>query len=193
VVEYHRPFSLLNALQVKTNASVFKLDRTMLYELGTPEVLYLWSAGTRSQSSLEILYEVWNGPVLSERRRWTLLAAAWVCVGGCAFSKTPKMNLIAVDPNGNGFVDQRTGRQFVPFGTNYYDPNTGWPPKIWQQFNAERVAQQFKIMKLPGRELRSGFSGRRELSAGCHTVNPEALGKLDAMLKIARRTGIRLI
>jgi protease-4 len=47
VVEYRRPFSLLSILNAKTNASVFKFDRTMLYELGTPEVLYLWSAGTR--------------------------------------------------------------------------------------------------------------------------------------------------
>jgi protease-4 len=47
VVEYRRPFSLLNVLGVKKDASVFKLDRTLLYELGTPEVLYLWSAGTR--------------------------------------------------------------------------------------------------------------------------------------------------
>jgi protease-4 len=47
VVEYRRPFSWLNVLDVKKNATVFKFDRTMLYELGTPEVLYLWSAGTR--------------------------------------------------------------------------------------------------------------------------------------------------
>jgi len=47
VVEYRRPFSWLSALGVQRTTGAFKLDRTMLYELSTPEVLYLWGAGTR--------------------------------------------------------------------------------------------------------------------------------------------------
>jgi hypothetical protein len=47
VVEYRRPFSWFNMLGVQQKSrGAFKLDRTMLYELSTPEVLYLWGAGT---------------------------------------------------------------------------------------------------------------------------------------------------
>jgi len=44
VVEYRRPFSWRSILSVK-NANVFKIDRMRLYELATPEILYLWNAG----------------------------------------------------------------------------------------------------------------------------------------------------
>jgi len=47
VVEYRRPFSWFNMLGVQQKSKgTFRLDRTMLYELSTPEVLYLWGAGT---------------------------------------------------------------------------------------------------------------------------------------------------
>jgi protease-4 len=43
VVAYRRPFTFADLLSYrKTN--LFKLDRNMLYELCTPQVLYLWSA-----------------------------------------------------------------------------------------------------------------------------------------------------
>lgn len=43
VVEYHRPFSLASFLSYRASNSL-KIDRTTLYELSTPQVLYLWSA-----------------------------------------------------------------------------------------------------------------------------------------------------
>ena len=43
VVRYRRPFSFSDILMSR-QASLPKLDRTTLYELGTPQVLYLWSA-----------------------------------------------------------------------------------------------------------------------------------------------------
>lgn len=43
VVGYRRPFSLTDFLSYRS-ASLPKLDRNTLYELGTPQVLYLWSA-----------------------------------------------------------------------------------------------------------------------------------------------------
>ncbi|MBN1795424.1 MAG: signal peptide peptidase SppA [Sedimentisphaerales bacterium] len=42
VVEYKRPFSLGSLLGAEAR-SIFKLDRKTLYELATPEVMYLWS------------------------------------------------------------------------------------------------------------------------------------------------------
>ena len=43
VVQYRKPFSLTDLLTYG-KASLPKLDRTTLYELGTPQVMYLWSA-----------------------------------------------------------------------------------------------------------------------------------------------------
>jgi protease-4 len=43
VVEYRRPFSLMSFLNAKSG-QIPKLDRKTLFEFGTPQVLYLWSA-----------------------------------------------------------------------------------------------------------------------------------------------------
>jgi protease-4 len=43
VVEYRKPFSLTDFFSYRKQ-SLFKIDRTTLYELGTPQILYLWSA-----------------------------------------------------------------------------------------------------------------------------------------------------
>ncbi len=42
VVEYRKPFSLADFLH-SSSQSFLKIDRSALYELGTPQVLYLWS------------------------------------------------------------------------------------------------------------------------------------------------------
>ena len=42
VVEYRRPFSLGGFLRLQSR-SILKIDRTTLYELSTPQLLYLWS------------------------------------------------------------------------------------------------------------------------------------------------------
>jgi len=44
VIEYRRPFSLVGFLSLRSKSkNVLNFDRTMLYELGTPQLLYLWT------------------------------------------------------------------------------------------------------------------------------------------------------
>jgi len=43
VVEYRRPFSLTEFLSSR-GQNIIKIDRTTLHELGTPQIMYLWSA-----------------------------------------------------------------------------------------------------------------------------------------------------
>jgi protease-4 len=43
VVEYRRPFSLTDFLSYR-KSNLLKIDKTALYELSTPQILYLWSA-----------------------------------------------------------------------------------------------------------------------------------------------------
>ena len=42
VVEYRKPFSLAGFLRLQSR-NILKIDRTTLYELSTPQLLYLWS------------------------------------------------------------------------------------------------------------------------------------------------------
>jgi len=37
--------------------------------------------------------------------------------------------------NDHAFRERGTGKPFVAVGLNYFDPETGWAPKIWQQFD----------------------------------------------------------
>lgn len=123
----------------------------------------------------------------------TALVIASAGVAGCSSSGTTKMGLIAVDPNGQRFVEAKSGQPFVPFGTNYYDPNTGWSPKIWQQFNVERVTYQFGVMNKLGVNCARVFLTAATFQPDVNTINRDALAKLDAMIKIARDANVRLI
>jgi protease IV len=42
IVEYRKPFSLVSLLSLRSG-NILKIDKSTLYELGTPQVLYLWS------------------------------------------------------------------------------------------------------------------------------------------------------
>ena len=44
VIQYRRPFSLGSLLGINSTQNLLKLDRNTLYELGSPQTLYLWSA-----------------------------------------------------------------------------------------------------------------------------------------------------
>lgn len=103
------------------------------------------------------------------------------------------MGFIAVAEDNWTFVDTRTGERFVPFGTNYYDPETGWPPQLWKQFDPERVDEHFAKMKELNVNVARVFLTAASFQPARLSVSEEALGKLDQMIEIARRYGIRLI
>lgn len=127
----------------------------------------------------------------------TGLVAAVMTVAGCTSTPEgragPRMKLIAVSPDGAGFVEQGAGQPFVPFGTNYYDPNTGWAPKVWRQFDPNRVAGHFKVMSELGVNCARVFLAAATFQPDVDTVSEEALQKLDKLVQIARQSGIRLI
>ena len=110
--------------------------------------------------------------------------------GGCA---SVRMEPIAVAADGTGFVEQRSGKTFVPFGTNYYDPNTGWAPKVWQQFDPNRVTLHFDIMKKLGVNCARVFLAAATFQPDVNTLDEQALAKLDKLIEIARDARIRLI
>jgi len=110
---------------------------------------------------------------------------------GCATS--PKMGLVTVTEDGRGFVDSSSAEPYIPFGTNYYDPNTGWPPQVWAQFDRAAVEAHFAVMQYYGVNCARVFLAAKTFQPDPDTINPEALKKLDRLIRIARRAGIRLI
>ena len=121
-----------------------------------------------------------------------LFAATMICAAGNA-AERPQMGLITVAPDSRSFVERGSGRAYLPFGTNYYDPNTGWAPKLWRQFDAERVREHFRVMSEMGVNCARVFLTAGSFQPTAENINEEALAKLDKMVEIARQTNVRLI
>ena len=131
--------------------------------------------------------------------RWVLagMGVAVLLVGATALAgateTNPALGLMAVRPDGQGFVEKPSGRPFTPFGVNYYDPNTGWAPKIWRQFHTNRVTRHFEVMRDLGVNCARVFLTAATFQPDVNTVDEQALTKLDTLVRIARQSGIRLI
>jgi Beta-galactosidase len=123
---------------------------------------------------------------------FAFFAISFVCASGGA-AERHKMGLISVAPDGRDFVERGSGRPYIPFGTNYYDPNTGWAPKLWRQFDATRVRQHFRVMSELGVNCARVFLTAGSFQPTAETIDEQALAKLDKMVEIARETNIRLI
>jgi endo-1,4-beta-mannosidase len=106
---------------------------------------------------------------------------------------TSKMQLIVMRADGCGFIEHDSGHPYIVFGTNYYDPYTGWAPKIWRQFDAEKVRRHFQVMSTLGVNCARIFLTAGSFQPNAKTIEEKSLEKLDALIKIARETGIRLL
>jgi len=124
--------------------------------------------------------------------RTILVGMVWVAASGTAFASSG-LQLIEAAPDGDGFIERDSKRPYVPFGTNYYDPHTGWAPKLWKKFDAEKVRQHFQIMQELGVNCARVFLTAGSFQPQADSIEEAALEKLDALVKIARRAGIRLI
>ena len=87
------------------------------------------------------------------------------------------MKIIQVHPSGWGFREQGGGAAFTPWGCNYYDPETGWPPQIWTRFDPGRVRAHFGQIRDQGfhhrliepAEMEVGEMGDQSHGAGTST------------------------
>ena len=80
------------------------------------------------------------------------------------------MQLIVMRADGQGFMERDSGRPYIVFGTNYYDPHTGWAPKIWRKFDSEKVRKHFQVMSGLGINCARLF-----LTAGSFQPNAETI------------------
>ncbi|HON90715.1 MAG TPA: beta-galactosidase [Sedimentisphaerales bacterium] len=116
-----------------------------------------------------------------------------VCLAGLTRCDGQMTNLIVVNTDGKGFVEQSSGAPYVPFGTNYYDPHTGWAPKIWRRFDPNEVSRHFQVMSDLGVNCARIFLTAATFQPDVNAVDESALKKLDTLIGIARRSGVRLI
>lgn len=108
-------------------------------------------------------------------------------------AELPEMQLIEISSDGRGFVERNSGRPFIVFGTNYYDPHTGWAPKIWRKFDAEKVRRHFQTMNNLGINCARVFLTAGSFQPDAETINEQSLKKLDSLISIAGETNIRLL
>jgi len=120
-----------------------------------------------------------------------LASAAPLQAGGPA--ESPKPELIVISSDGRGFMGRGSGRSYIPFGTNYYDPNTGWAPRLWRRFDPEKVRRHFRVMREMGVNCARVFLTAGSFQPNAETVERDALEKLDKLVRIARENGIRLL
>ncbi len=103
-----------------------------------------------------------------------------------------QLERIIMSADGSGFVTHASGEPYIPFGTNYFDPHTGWAPKLWRQFDAVRVRRHFELMSKLGVNCARMFLTAGSFQATADKVEEDALQKLDVVVGIAEETGIRL-
>jgi len=94
---------------------------------------------------------------------------------------------------GAGFTDADTGEAFVPLGCNYFDPKTGWAPKIWSQYDHDRVARQLSQIGEAGLNCVRVFLDVKTLNPAEGEYSEEGFAKVDDMIACAKSAGIRFI
>ena len=119
-----------------------------------------------------------------------VVAAAVFCVPSVAPGGEGAAHFVCVSPDGQGFTIG--GKPWYPFGCNYFDPHVGWAPKLWQQFDADKVEGHFRVMRDLGVNVVRVFLTAQSFYREPPNVEPDALRKFDALLEIGRRHGIRV-
>lgn len=95
---------------------------------------------------------------------------------------------VRLDASGSGF--ERGGKAFAPFGLNYYDPRTGWPPRLWKEFDPARVERHLEVAAGLGVNAIRVFLTAASFFPDGERLDREALAKFDRLLEIADRFGI---
>lgn len=100
--------------------------------------------------------------------------------------------MIRVAADNWSFEDSETGERFVPFGVNYFDPHTGFAPKLWQKFDAAKVKEHFRLLEGIGANVVRVFVTSASFFPEGKEIPGEALAKFDQMLEMGERHGIKI-
>lgn len=118
--------------------------------------------------------------------RWLALTAGALSILAVPASELPK---VRIAPEGRGFVT-RDGRPFVPFGVNYFRPNTGWAPQLWKKFDADATRKDFARLRELGANCVRVFLSFGSFAAEPGTLTPAGLDRFDQLLQLAEEAGL---
>ncbi len=85
-----------------------------------------------------------------------------------------------------------SGTPFVPFGVNYFRPDTGWAPKVWQQFDPDPVGADLRRLADLGATCVRVFLTFASFYTEPGKLDPEGLAKFDRFLDLADAAGLRV-
>jgi len=101
--------------------------------------------------------------------------------------------MIQTAEDGHGFIETGTLTPFVPVGCNYFDPLTGWAPKIWGKYDHERVARHFGLIADAGFTTIRVFLDMSTLNLFPDYYSEKGWAKVDDLLATAEMAGLRVI
>lgn len=101
--------------------------------------------------------------------------------------------MIRPSDDGHGFVVNGSNQPFVPIGCNYFDPQTGWAPRIWERYDHARVARQFDQIAGAGFTVIRVFLDLSTLNPLPDYFSEKGFTKVDDMIKLASKAGLRII
>ena len=124
--------------------------------------------------------------------RFTLIAVLWLT----GFASTPlfagSLPWIVVSREGSGFMEQETGRPFIPSGFNYDHDASGRLIEDYWDAEWAAIEGDFAEMKQLGANVvRIHLQFGRFMSAA-DQPNPAALKQLQRLLRLAESTGLYL-
>ncbi len=132
---------------------------------------------------------------------WPCLVAAsiWGTVGGTAAqTASPEhqeaLPFIKVDPDARTALRARGGgRPFVAVGVNYFDPEVGWAPRLWQRFDEGRVRRHLDLISSAGFNTIRVFLTCASFHSQPGRVDEAGLAKFRTLLAMCRERGIYVI
>jgi hypothetical protein len=101
--------------------------------------------------------------------------------------------MIRPSNDGHGFVVNGSNQPFLPIGCNYFDPQTGWAPHIWELYDHARVARHFEQIAGAGFTAIRVFLDLSALSPVVDFYSEKGFAKVDDMIKLASEAGLRII
>lgn len=101
---------------------------------------------------------------------------------------------IEIDPQSRtSFRERGTHRPFVAIGVNYFDPETGWAPKLWGQFDPVRIQRQLDLLASARFNTIRIFLASTAFHTEPGQLNDAGMKKFRQLLEWCRERGIYVI
>jgi hypothetical protein len=126
--------------------------------------------------------------MFKHRRLFFILASLMLATSQPRAADQP-LPKVKIARDGRSF-ETETGKPFVPFGVNYYRPDTGWAPQVWKQLDAEATRKDFARLKELGANCVRVFLSYGSFYSDPGVLNKEGLEKFDRFLALAEEAGI---